>query len=86
MDTESIDLTAQALGKLKLLVFERDRQIVTLRRELSAVLAAVEHACTLIELGDRRLLAADGPCGNQPPQLSLGEWRQLYHTLNRVRR
>jgi hypothetical protein len=26
----------------------------------------------------RRLLAVDGPCGDQPPQITLDEWRQMY--------
>jgi hypothetical protein len=32
----------------------------------------------IIELGDRRLQAADGPCGGLPPDLMLDEWRELY--------
>lgn len=39
-------------------------------------------ACQLIETGDQRLLAADGPAGNQPPDLSLTEWQELYAMLN----
>jgi 3-deoxy-D-arabino-heptulosonate 7-phosphate (DAHP) synthase len=38
----------------------------------------LERIAELIELGDRRLLVSDGPCGNQPPQLTLKEWREIY--------
>lgn len=46
---------------------------------------AIESACAIIETGDNRLLASDGPAGNQPPAISLGEWRQMYETLNKAR-
>lgn len=46
---------------------------------------AIQRACEIIEMGDQRLLAQDGPCGNQPPQLSLAEWRDLYRILDSTR-
>lgn len=47
---------------------------------------AIEKACTIIEMGDQRLTALDGPCGNLPPVLSLAEWRELYVTLDEARK
>ena len=49
------------------------------------LLAAIDAACAIIETGDNRLLASDGPAGGQPPDLSLTEWRTLYRTLNKAR-
>ncbi len=46
---------------------------------------AIAEACGIIEVGDQRLLASDGPAGNQPPELSLREWRRLYRVLNATR-
>lgn len=46
---------------------------------------AVLKACNIIERGDERLLASDGPAGGQPPDLSLEEWSTLYETLRAVR-
>lgn len=51
----------------------------------SALLTAINRACAIIEMGDQRLMAADGPCGNQPPSLTLDEWRELYVTLDEAR-
>jgi len=52
---------------------------------LSASRAAISKACGIIELGDQRLLASDGPAGGQPPDLNLQEWRELYVTLDTAR-
>lgn len=52
----------------------------------AALLAAINKACGIIELGDQRLLAGDGPAGGQPPELSLAEWRTLYVTLDKARK
>lgn len=52
---------------------------------LRLFIAAVNRACDIIERGDRRLLASDGPAGNQPPDISLAEWRTLYRVLNTAR-
>lgn len=48
--------------------------------------AAINDACAIIETGDARLLAGDGPAGNQPPDLTLYEWRRLYVILDTARR
>lgn len=68
-------------------------QITPLRDEVSRLRAEVERkdealreACEIIELGDQRLLAGDGPAGGQPPELSLSEWRKLYVTLDNARK
>lgn len=47
---------------------------------------ALRQACEIIEMGDARLLASDGPAGNQPPDLTLDEWRQLYSILDMARK
>ena len=54
-----------------------------MKRELLGKL--VGECCAIIETGDQRLMAGDGPCGNQPPDISLAEWRKLYRNLERVR-
>ena len=46
---------------------------------------AIDRACKIIERGDDRLLASDGPCGGQPPAITLDEWRELYRVLDRER-
>ena len=48
--------------------------------------SAINDACEIIEQGDLRLLASDGPAGGQPPDISLLEWRKMYRTLNAARR
>lgn len=50
------------------------------------LLDAINKACAIIELGDQRLLASDGPAGGQPPDLTLKEWRTLYVTLDNARK
>lgn len=47
--------------------------------------AALNAACGIIEIGDQRLLASDGPVNGRPPELSLAEWRKLYRTLDTAR-
>lgn len=56
-----------------------------LRRQIEGLLKAINAACAIIETGDQRLLAGDGPAGGQPPDLSLAEWRKLYVTLDKAR-
>jgi hypothetical protein len=46
---------------------------------------AIAAACAIIETGDQRLLAGDGPAGGQPPELSLAEWKEMYDALDRAR-
>lgn len=65
------------------------RDALTINRDLAGLLlasrAAITKACGIIELGDERLLASDGPAGGQPPDLNLQEWRELYVTLDEAR-
>lgn len=61
-------------------------RIVALCDTVQDIREAVDHACTIIETGDQRLLAADGPAGNQPPDISLTEWRDLYIKLDQARK
>lgn len=49
------------------------------------VLPRVRAACALIELGDQRLMAQDGPCGNQPPKMDVKEWHTMYVHLDLAR-
>ncbi len=63
----------------------RDRNF-ELAMKLDAVLSAINKACAIIETGDQRLMASDGPINNQPPDISLTEWREMYVTLDTARR
>jgi hypothetical protein len=65
--------------------FMSSADAVTLRGEIAALRTAITAACLIIETGDNRLLASDGPAGGQPPDLSLAEWRKLYLILDRAR-
>lgn len=47
--------------------------------------ALLNRAIEIIETGDQRLLASDGPAGGQPPDISLAEWRELYVCLTKLR-
>lgn len=38
----------------------------------------------LLEIGDARLMALDGPCGNQLPDLSPQEWGRVYRACKRI--
>lgn len=38
----------------------------------------------MLELGDHRLLACDGPCGGQLPDLSPEEWGKVYRACKRI--
>jgi hypothetical protein len=46
---------------------------------------AVSDACGIIEIGDQRLLASDGPVNNMPPEITLAEWKEMYSVLNGTR-
>lgn len=48
--------------------------------------ALVAEAAGIIEVGDQRLLASDGPAGGLPPDISLTEWRRLYVCLEEARK
>lgn len=49
----------------------KDGRIAELRGRLAAI-------ADIIETGDQRLLAHDGPCGGLPPDIRLIEWRWMY--------
>ena len=38
----------------------------------------------MLELGDTRLIANDGPCGGQLPDLSPEEWGKVYRACQRI--
>jgi hypothetical protein len=38
----------------------------------------------MLELGDHRLMARDGPCGGQLPALSPEEWGKVYRACQRI--
>lgn len=40
--------------------------------------------CDLLELGDDRLLASDGPAGGQLPDLSPEEWGKVYRACKSI--
>lgn len=69
--------------KLKPLAGEKAEKVC-----LAAVYArtSLDEACAIIETGDQRLLASDGPAGGRPPALTLAEWRKLYVLLDRARK
>jgi len=43
-----------------------------------------EIVARTLELGDDRLLASDGPIGNQLPDLSQQEWGIIYRACKRI--
>lgn len=66
---------------------QRDgRQLHRYRSRIAALVKAIDEACGIIELGDQRLLASDGPAGGRPPEISLEEWRRMYVVLDRARK
>lgn len=38
----------------------------------------------MLELGDTRLMAADGPCGGKLPDLTPDEWGKVYRACKRI--
>jgi hypothetical protein len=38
----------------------------------------------MLRLGDARLVAGDGPCGGQLPDLSPEEWGKVYRACKRI--
>ena len=48
-------------------------------------LKLLDEAAGIIEVGDQRLLAGDGPAGSLPPDISLAEWRRLYVCVTKAR-
>ena len=62
------------------------RQLHRARKRVAALTTAINEACEIIELGDQRLLAADGPAGGKPPDISLEEWKRMYRILDKARK
>lgn len=46
--------------------------------DVKKALTKLTRAAEIIEVGDQRLMAGDGPCGGMPPDISLTEWREMY--------
>jgi len=74
--------TEFAVSGKDLLLRDSASALLDYERTVAAMEAAAAKARAIIELGDQRLLAADGPCGGLPPDLTLAEWRDLYVTLS----
>lgn len=53
--------------------------------KLTIAVEQLRRACEIIETGDQRLLASDGPVGGRPPDISLDEWRELYQCVKGAR-
>lgn len=53
------------------------RVIAAMRRDAAIV-------ARMLELGDQRLLAADGPAGGKLPDLSPQEWGKVYRACTRI--
>lgn len=63
----------------------RDEERMNIYKNL--VLACKKDAdivARLLELGDRRLCAGDGPVGGQPPDLDPEEWGKVYRACLRI--
>ena len=73
------DTGARDLANCRRERYQKDRKIRSLR-------GAIDKACSIIELGDQRLLAGDGPAGGLPPDLSLAEWKLMYTVLDKARK
>jgi hypothetical protein len=43
-----------------------------------------EIVSRMLELGDLRLMACDGPCGGRLPDLSPEEWGKVYRACKRL--
>lgn len=50
----------------------------------NALLRAATTVKEMLELGDTRLMAGDGPCGGQLPQLSPDEWGKVYRACKKI--
>lgn len=81
------------MGNRQLVSLKADRAIAQMREEnwclverseIRAILLSIDEAKHIIETGDQRLLASDGPVGNQPPDISLDEWRAMYLQIERA--
>lgn len=38
----------------------------------------LKQIAEIIERADQQLLASDGPAGDQPPPISLADWKEIY--------
>lgn len=47
-------------------------------------IGAARVVTAMLELGDNRLLASDGPVGGQLPDLSPDEWGKVYRACKRI--
>lgn len=65
--------------------FDANRRYLCGEEDVDRGAKALDVACGIIEVGDQRLLASDGLAGNQPPDISLVEWRRLYKLIDRAR-
>lgn len=81
------------MGNRQLVSLKADRAIAQMREEdwclveraeIRAIMLSIDEAKHIIETGDQRLLASDGPAGNQPPDISLDEWRAMYLQIERA--
>lgn len=55
-----------------------------LHRKYSSMVRNAKTVCTMLELGDGRLLASDGPAGGQLPDLTPLEWGRVYRACQRI--
>lgn len=51
---------------------------------LSACKKDARMVVSMLELGDHRLMACDGPIGGKLPQLSPEEWGKVYRACQRI--
>lgn len=53
-------------------------------RHIKEMKKDAEIVARMLELGDTRLMASDGPCGGQLPELSPDEWGKVYRACLRI--
>jgi hypothetical protein len=51
---------------------------------LAKLMRDAEIVRTLIDVGEQRLLASDGPIDHQLPDLTPGEWKRIYLACKRI--
>jgi hypothetical protein len=57
---------------------------VELREQRDALKRDARIVRDYLDIGDQRLLASDGPCGNQLPDLTPQEWGEVYRACKRI--
>src|SRR5262245_28070912 len=62
----------------------KDATIARLRAAMKEVRDAANTVIEMLELGDDRLLASDGPAGGQLPDLSPAEWGKVYRACKKL--